>query len=181
MNEKEKALDEQMRRFYGTSKSVQQVMFEYIANGRWRDKYPTFLNEVEFYIRTCNSPIELSLAIAFIQRVLVKHKDKEYLFLEPQAEIIAGEHTYFVDFLFDPKSLNNKSKIDYKLVIECDGHDYHHATKQQVKSDYERETNLKLAGYDVLRFTGSQIYGDPYKCVDTIIDYILKKVGDADA
>lgn len=37
--------------------------------------------------------------------------------------------------------------------------------------DYERETALKLAGYDVLRFTGSQVFNTPFACVEKTYKY----------
>ena len=37
--------------------------------------------------------------------------------------------------------------------------------------DYERENELKLAGYDIMRFTGSQVYNNPLECIEKIHKY----------
>ena len=131
----------------------------------------------------CNSPIEKILNFAVDIRFLEIGRKEffgMYIWLTPQKEILIKGKKYFADFYFgideyDIEDVVPELNRDFKLVIECDGHEYHHSTKQQVNKDYERETALKLAGYDVLRFTGSQIYCDPYGCADTIIEYIKTK------
>ena len=40
--------------------------------------------------------------------------------------------------------------------------------------DYKRENDLKLAGYDIVRYTGSQIYNDVYSCLDKVCELIKK-------
>jgi very-short-patch-repair endonuclease len=47
-----------------------------------------------------------------------------------------------------------------RVAIECDGHDFHEKTKEQAARDKKRDRDLQHAGWAVLRFTGSQIYGD---------------------
>lgn len=51
-----------------------------------------------------------------------------------------------------------------RIVVECDGHDFHEKTKEQASADKRRDRELTLAGYTVLRFTGSEIYRDPFAC-----------------
>lgn len=57
------------------------------------------------------------------------------------------------------------------IIIELDGADYH-SNKVQMNYDYERENNLKLEGYNVIRFTGSQIYNDVFGCLDKVCEFI---------
>lgn len=67
-----------------------------------------------------------------------------------------------------------------KLAIECDGHDFHEKTKAQVVKRNQRDMSLKKSGIDVIHFSGSQIYSDPFGCARELIDYIklnLKEVG----
>jgi very-short-patch-repair endonuclease len=66
---------------------------------------------------------------------------------------------------------------EVQLIIECDGHEFHKATKEQIKHDNERDYDLKMAGYDVLHYSGSQIFNDPIKCANEIYDYITIKTG----
>lgn len=102
--------------------------------------------------------------------------DEDFGLIE-QAEIESHGNKYIVDFLFDASSEWNENlckDASIKVAIEIDGHDYHHTSKKQVAHDYERENNLKLDGYEILRFTGSQIYNEPFKCGKIAYDFIKK-------
>ena len=44
-----------------------------------------------------------------------------------------------------------------RVVIECDGHDFHERTKQQAAHDKKRDRYLQKEGYAVLHYTGSEI------------------------
>ncbi len=61
---------------------------------------------------------------------------------------------------------------DLKYIVELDGFDYHN-NKKQMNYDYEREQNLQMMGYKVMRFTGSQIYNKPYDCVHKFISMVI--------
>jgi very-short-patch-repair endonuclease len=50
------------------------------------------------------------------------------------------------------------------VVIELDGHDYH-STQVQRNNDTARDRRLMRAGWQVVRFTGSQINRDCAGCV----------------
>lgn len=67
---------------------------------------------------------------------------------------------YRVDFFIikpGPRGVTN-------IVVECDGHEFHAATKEQMTRDRKRDRYFTSSGYVVLRFTGSEIFADPYKC-----------------
>ena len=55
------------------------------------------------------------------------------------------------------------------IVVECDGHQWHERTKEQAQKDRERERALNAHVAKVIRFTGSEIYRDPFACADEII------------
>lgn len=61
-------------------------------------------------------------------------------------------------------------------VVECDGHAYHEKTKQQAAHDKRRDRFLQRAGWKVLRFTGSEICGDPQKCAQEVSDQIWEDI-----
>ena len=63
-----------------------------------------------------------------------------------------------------------------RVLVECDGHDYHDRTKEQASQDRKRDRELAAAGYTVLRFTGSDIWGDPCGCVKQVFDYLQGEV-----
>ena len=51
------------------------------------------------------------------------------------------------------------------LVVECDGAAYHDSTAEQLRRDRGRDREFQIAGYHVMRFTGSELYRDPVGCV----------------
>ena len=55
-----------------------------------------------------------------------------------------------------------------KVVVECDGHDFHERTKEQARKDRRRDRELQAKGYLVLRYTGSEVWRDPWGCVEDI-------------
>jgi very-short-patch-repair endonuclease len=78
---------------------------------------------------------------------------------------------YTVDFMVTVKS-GDKTEC---VAIECDGHDFHERTKEQAAHDKKRDRFLVASGITVLRFTGSEIYKDPWQCCKEI----MKVVNDA--
>lgn len=76
---------------------------------------------------------------------------------------------YRVDFLIHVKRAHG----EVKCVVECDGHEFHERTKEQAARDRKRDRDLQGAGYMVLRFTGSQIYREPFNCVGEAIIHIM--------
>ena len=58
-----------------------------------------------------------------------------------------------------------------KIVIELDGHEWH-KTVEQRNEDYRRDRVLMKAGWQVIRFTGAEVYGDCAKCVAETVDLI---------
>lgn len=103
------------------------------------------------------------------------------IFLEiiPQKEIyIKNENKeYRADFYIDTFVNKNGEEFALKkpIIIELDGFQYHN-TKKQVNYDYHRENTLKTNGFDVIRFTGSQIYNDVYSCLNTVVNYIKNNI-----
>jgi len=51
-----------------------------------------------------------------------------------------------------------------KIVVECDGHDFHEKTREQAARDKKRDRELQIAGWKVLRFTGSEIHRGAENC-----------------
>ncbi len=76
-----------------------------------------------------------------------------------------------VDFLFSVK-YNPKLKI----VIECDGHDFHEKTKEQARRDKNRDRELLKLGFKVLHYTGSEIWENPKKPLSDIKDLLIAEV-----
>lgn len=98
--------------------------------------------------------------------------------LKSQIKIEYKGKTYYPDFILDFSEKNEDDVQLYptlknlKYIIELDGKEYH-STKEQMNHDYEREQNLQELGYKVIRFTGSQVYREPFTCVDKAVMIIL--------
>jgi len=87
----------------------------------------------------------------------------------PQAVI----DKYRADFLF---LILDEAKKTKRLVVEVDGHDFHERTKAQAAKDRSRDRWMAENGYDVMRFTGSEVYANPCKCALEIAGrlYVLR-------
>jgi very-short-patch-repair endonuclease len=82
---------------------------------------------------------------------------------------------YRVDFLLYGINAGCGDRDEWmrvKVVIECDGHDHHEKTKEQAKRDKARDRRLTKLGYRVMRFTGSELWNDPRKCVAEAHEFI---------
>ena len=105
------------------------------------------------------------------------------LLIQPQARI--GD--YRVDFLlsFDAMERTQKNTIsdgadpqwldvhvEKKLIIECDGHDYHERTKEQARKDKSRDRKLQSLGFPVYRYTGSELFQDPFACAAQVLHVV---------
>jgi very-short-patch-repair endonuclease len=121
-----------------------------------------------------NERIKSPIEIIFLIQFLIQTNDNLFIFY--QEEIKTLHNKYYVDFLicYDQYVCNKLNK-NFKLIIECDGYEFHQKTKEQVEKDNEREYNLKIMGYQIIRFSGSEIYKDSKKCVEKVLDYIDKK------
>lgn len=51
-----------------------------------------------------------------------------------------------------------------RLIVECDGHDWHDRTKQQAAYDRARDRELLVLKFVTIRFTGSEIHHSPERC-----------------
>lgn len=58
-----------------------------------------------------------------------------------------------------------------RIVIECDGHEFHTTVKRQAR-DRRIDRELQKQGYAILRFTGSQINADPKTCAIEVRQFI---------
>ena len=68
-------------------------------------------------------------------------------------------------------------ELSTRIAIELDGFKYHHATKQQVISDKQRERKLCMEDYTILRYSGTEIYKD---CIEVLSEiyhtYCIKAI-----
>lgn len=127
----------------------------------------------------CKSPIEKIFSVCYeIMIYSIGFPECELIYLHPQEEITVAGKKYYADFLIDTERVGGiKHDNPLRLIIECDGHEFHEKTKEQVIQRNERDLALKMAGYDILHFSGSEIYRNPYECAIQTIEYALLKIG----
>jgi very-short-patch-repair endonuclease len=135
------------------------------------------LTHLDCVLSTCmarvktESPIEFEFAQAVYLCSIVHHNScpsplyagAAIFTVHPQIEI----GNYRVDFLIKSKS------GDTQIVVECDGHDFHEKTKEQAAKDKKRDRYLVGRGFKVLRFTGHEIWKDPWLCALEVNDLIM--------
>lgn len=137
----------------------------------------SYLSELFECISRCESPVEKLFAIELHQELsksLFNHFP-HYIQWSSQKEVtlfegLNKEVTYRLDFVIEYH--NHTTSTDYLFAIEIDGHEFHQKTKEQVKRDKERDRNLMLNGITVIRFTGSEVYKNPYKCASEAMDIV---------
>lgn len=100
--------------------------------------------------------------------------------IRPQAQV--GEHR--VDFVLSYYGTDfvrsearqagggdewQEVRVDKKMIVECDGHEFHEKTKEQAQRDKERDRNLQSLGFPVYRYTGSELYADVFRSAAEIV------------
>lgn len=77
---------------------------------------------------------------------------------------------YRVDFLI----VDARTPSGHVYVVECDGYDFHERTPVQAKRDRRRDRWMTARNVRVLRFTGSEIFGDPEGCAFEIMSTVFQ-------
>lgn len=155
----------------GKVKKLPDTVLQYLEI---RDKDLLFWQDEDgsMLVDKCESPIEqlmfLGLADFF--------KNFEYIFenliinIEVQKRFLFKGVYYRTDIFVNIGDSNILKSYPY--VIECDGHQFHEKTKEQVRKDRQRERDLMKLGNKVIRFSGSEILEDPEKCARDFWDIV---------
>lgn len=103
--------------------------------------------------------------------------DPNVIYIYPQISLPGCR----VDFMcyMRAETIFNEDKHNRFLAIECDGHDFHEKTKAQAIRDKSRDRTLLINGIPSMRFTGSEIWKDPFACVSEVDKFFsgeLKKL-----
>jgi very-short-patch-repair endonuclease len=86
----------------------------------------------------------------------------------------------FPDLKIDNKTMRvdlliwKPSDEEFKLIVECDGFIYH-SNKDSFINDLKRDRILKAEGYDVFRFSGTEINKEPFKSGCELIQFLRKR------
>lgn len=136
------------------------------------------LDDFEALLDETESPIEAMLLQALFEESLFDHAafrsnygHKYFGHLTGQIEICAQYkvESFRADFAL---CLYHRNGTATRILIECDGHEFHDRTKEQAQRDKSRDRALSARGWRVLRFTGSEIYRDAEKCAAEIAQIV---------
>lgn len=157
--------------FINLSKICNDMVWDFLKrNEEFESRTGEKLNNAIINLNRCQSEIEKIFYLT-LQLYILDNGFKCYV-IEPQYKVSVKHMYYVADFMiFDSKN------PAFLLIVECDGHEFHEKTRKQVANDNNRDYELKSAGYDVLHFSGSEIYNDPTVCAVKVIDYIRKHEG----
>lgn len=162
------------------------------------------LQHLERLIDAAESPIEQAMAFALSVAghdlaTNVRYKVGSFVFgdlqempdflvIEPQAQLgeyrvdfLLGYHEWVPDVerkekLKDGTEIDGVREVVANLIVECDGHDFHDRSKEQASRDRERDRELKKLGFDVFRYTGSDIWKSPFGCATEAIQSLTRSV-----
>jgi very-short-patch-repair endonuclease len=121
------------------------------------------------------SPIELQLALAIEAYSQISY-GSDFVAFAPnmeRAKLIADN---FTGAIFVPQIEFGGYRFDFlascynqkNFFIECDGHEFHERTKKQAARDRSKDRTAQIAGFPILRFTGSEIYNRPRLCAEEV-------------
>lgn len=166
---------EDLKAFLELPKELQEVI--------WLDlikenvSYKDLTNFFFYSLKECESPIEKIFFYYALRYSLNKYSDYNIYFCS-QTEIEANGNDYRVDFYLQCENWDKDKHLPGNLggdvIIECDGHDFHEKTKEQVIRGNKRDYDLKMEGYEIIHFSGSEIYNEPKECAMKAIDYLIK-------
>ena len=138
--------------------------------------------------KLCDSPIEAMLGtsvvlLAGVIRATWPTSNPIVTCAQDDMEKILALNDYRV--LFVPQFSWKNYRIDWAIhytrlkpnliFVECDGHEYHHATKEQIERDKQRDRDIQAAGIPIIRFAGSEIYRDPTDAATKLINFVISR------
>jgi very-short-patch-repair endonuclease len=123
----------------------ERLSFHRARGTRRKAPHPVYHKATE----NAESPIEMSLASAIME--WVAHHEVPAT-VSQQAAI----GPFRADILIEQGGR--------RLVVECDGSEFHSITKEQVERDKRRDRYCAARGVCVMRFSGAEIHRDPRGC-----------------
>lgn len=141
--------------------------WEYYKQEFRREKIEEIEHNFEIIDEQFDSPIEKIVYLYLIDR-FNPQIFCSIMKLETQKKI----GNYRCDFYLEHKVKKTDKLI--KIVIECDGHEWHEKSKKQAAHDKKRDRYMVLQGYTILRYTGSEITNNPETVIEDIVNLIVK-------
>lgn len=169
---------------YGFDKLLEQLISQVEADFQWRSQENVGDSEIErllfislkaFCAYTYGGMWKVLLSrTSENTKRLLEDTDEDWCFtliVQPQAEF-DGRRADFAIFAYhwgpDDPAIGGSWK---PLIIECDGHNYHERTKEQAARDRAKDRNATLRKIETFRFTGSEIWRNPWECAEQIVTW----------
>lgn len=133
---------------------------------RSRDFLEEWKQMIKDSLTHCKSPLEKLFLIEWRYRKAF-YCDYENFFIKLQYEI----NNYMVDFMvyFRKDGYHHKEK---SLIVELDSYLWHGADPEQFAKEKRRERELQKEGYNLMRFSGREIYRNVEKCVEEVLNFL---------
>jgi very-short-patch-repair endonuclease len=175
--------------FTTLSPTTAAAFIKAVAEQQIRFETVTLIDELQ---ATCESPIELAMGLALwiaareetdaVRFIINGHTHgtgtgASQITVQPQATI----EPYRVDFLLtatqavDAFPIHSfpsnpfQPAITRKMVLECDGRDFHDRLQTQAVRDRQRDRDLQARGYLAFRYAGTEIWGDVFQCASEAV------------
>lgn len=126
------------------------------------------------------SPLEKLFFVEWSYQTF-QYEDLKDFFITPQYCI----GNYRVDFVIYKATLDEwhnggaytypEKHKDKSLIIELDSYLWHGSDPTQFTKEKERERELKKEGWDMMRFSGREIYNNIERCIEEVIGYFRDK------
>jgi very-short-patch-repair endonuclease len=142
-----------------------QLRDDYVKNAVYEAR-SNYERTVGLLGRSCESPIEVLFLAAMIPHVL-----RSYYRIYPQAQVQEKRVDFLITFL------EGEGDYERRIVVECDGHDYHERTAEQAEHDKSRDRNITAQGIPVFRFTGRELHRDPDACAEEVVAFTQNHLG----
>lgn len=91
---------------------------------------------------------------------------EDAIFVVPQAQL-PEQYSKLKGMRFDYFFFKRNDERS-PLIVECDGYEFH---KDSFIKDRKRDRAIRSSSFEVMRFSGSEIYSDPVKVSFDILDY----------
>jgi very-short-patch-repair endonuclease len=111
--------------------------------------------------------ISEKLSIDEINRTSMSSECHDVICIFPQVDV----EGYRLDLV----AMHTYNGVTNVIGIECDGHNFHEKTKEQVARDKAKDRSLLCAGMPIMRFSGSEIWEDALECANQVIVYLYKR------
>ena len=132
----------------------------------------TLFEEPEWFWKLERASVET------LEEVKARIGFRERLILQRQVEINTIGRVDFLVHAYGDWAREPEGGLEgwRRLIIECDGHNFHTQSKEQVARDRSRDRNAAMMGLEVFRFTGSELWRDPWGCAGQIIAWANRGV-----